>query len=112
MNIQRASVVDAIDPEGHGRWQVSILSSGSVLWAPHVIPVAAFTSHEVEVGTAVWVAFEDGDASRPVILGLIDPPSRRGSRARDLEAMGDAWDRGHAAGTTDAAGGVTPNPYR
>ncbi len=32
--------------------------------------------------------------------------------SRDLEARGDAWDQGHAAGSVDAAGGEAVNPYR
>jgi hypothetical protein len=32
--------------------------------------------------------------------------------SRDLEARGDAWDQGHAAGVDDGAGGTTPNPFR
>jgi hypothetical protein len=31
---------------------------------------------------------------------------------RDREARGDAWDDGHAAGSADAAGGDTANPFR
>ncbi|MCR2763556.1 hypothetical protein NQ152_08540 [Microbacterium sp. zg.B48] len=32
--------------------------------------------------------------------------------SRDLEARGDAWDRGHAAGISDAGDGESANPYR
>ena len=32
--------------------------------------------------------------------------------SRDLEARGDAWDQGHAAGSTEPAGGEAVNPYR
>ena len=32
--------------------------------------------------------------------------------SRDLEARGDAWDQGHAAGTADADGEETVNPFR
>lgn len=34
--------------------------------------------------------------------------------SRDLEARGDAWDQGHAAGLDDGAGGTgtTLNPFR
>lgn len=86
--------------------------SPSALWAPRVIPIAAFAAHDVAIGAAVWVAFEDDDPASPVVLGLLDPPARRDALARDLEALGDAWDRGHASGTADGGGGVTPNPYR
>ena len=32
--------------------------------------------------------------------------------SRDLEARGDAWDLGHAAGAADASGTDTANPFR
>ena len=92
--------------------QISIPSIGTVAWAQCVIPIAAFTAHGVQLGAAVWVDFEGDDLDLPVVLGLVDPPLRADALARDLEAMGDAWDRGHAAGTADADGGITPNPYR
>lgn len=112
MGIQRAIVVSEDDPSGAGRLQVEIPSSGTTLWAPRIHPIAAFTAHAVATGSVVWIAFEDDDPGRPVILGLVDPPARRDALARDLEALGDAWDQGHAAGTADAAGGSTSNPYR
>lgn len=91
---------------------MAVASSGSTLWAARVFPLAAFVAQDVPVGVEVWITFEDDDLSRPVVLGLVAPPPRREALARDLEAMGDAWDHGHAAGTMDADGGVTPNPYR
>ncbi|MFE1664050.1 phage baseplate assembly protein V [Microbacterium sp. P02] len=111
VGIQRATVVGDQDPLGEGRLQVSVASGGSA-WATRVIPIAAFTAHHVAVGTQVWIAHEDDDAELPVVLGLVDPPSRAASLARDLEALGDAWDQGHAAGRADASGDATPNPYR
>lgn len=105
-------MVSADDPQGQGRVQVLIASTGSERWAARVFPIAAFTAHDIAVGAGVWIAFEDDDPQWPVVLGLTDPPSRRDGLARDLEAMGDAWDRGHASGTADAGGSVTPNPYR
>ena len=32
--------------------------------------------------------------------------------SRDLEARGDAWDQGHAAGVVDAGEGSSRNPFR
>jgi len=32
--------------------------------------------------------------------------------SRDLEAKGDAWDQGHAAGVADAREGDSANPFR
>lgn len=112
MAVHRAIVVANSDPSGQARLQVEIASTGTVRWALRIVPIAAFTAHDVPIGAEVWIAFEDDDPDRPVILGQVDAPSRRDGLGRDLEAMGDAWDRGHAAGTTDAGGGVTPNPYR
>ncbi|WP_141931952.1 phage baseplate assembly protein V [Microbacterium sp. SLBN-146] len=112
MGIQRATVVSDDDPSGAGRLQVEIPASGATLWAARVHPIAAFTAHGVAVGSAVWIAFEGDDPERPIVLGLVEAPARRDAFARDIEALGDAWDQGHAAGSTDAAGGDTPNPFR
>jgi uncharacterized protein involved in type VI secretion and phage assembly len=112
VGIQRAIVVSDDDPSGAGRLQVEIPSRGTTLWASRAYPIAAFTAHGVTVGSAVWIAFEGDDFDRPVVLGLVEPPTRRDAFSRDLEALGDAWDQGHAAGSTDAAGGNTPNPFR
>ncbi len=32
--------------------------------------------------------------------------------SRELEARGDAWDQGHAAGSAATTGGKSENPYR
>jgi hypothetical protein len=92
--------------------QIRFPQTGLDSWAPVVIPLGAFAPHAVPIGAGVWVAFEEDDLERPIVLGLIEPPARRDALARDLEALGDAWDRGHAAGGADARGGSTPNPYR
>jgi uncharacterized protein involved in type VI secretion and phage assembly len=112
MGVHRAEVIAADDPSRHGRVRIRIPHIGSDSWAPVAIPPAAFAPHPVPVGAGVWVAFEDDDLDRPIVLGLIEPLARRDALARDLEALGDAWDRGHAAGGADARGGTTPNPYR
>lgn len=110
MGIQRAIVVSTDDPEGRDRVQVR--TAAGVLWAARVFPLAALSAHEPAVDAEVWVDFEGGDPGRPVILGLVQRPARRDALARDLEALGDAWDRGHFAGEADAGGGETANPYR
>ncbi|MCT9819579.1 phage baseplate assembly protein V [Microbacterium sp. W1N] len=119
MAVHRAQISAADDPERQGRLQITIPTTGAQLWARAVVPFAAFATPLAEVGALVWVAYEDDHPDAPVVLGLVDPPPRTSTRARDLEALGDAWDRGHAAGAADADGtgpgdtpGDTPNPYR
>ncbi len=112
VGVHRAVVVANTDPLENGRLQVSFTSDGSVAWAARVFPLTAFPAGEVPIGAGVWVSLENDDPDLPVVLGLIDPLSRRDAVSRNLEAMGDAWDQGHAAGTTDSGGGMTPNPYR
>ncbi|RLK47892.1 phage baseplate assembly protein V [Microbacterium telephonicum] len=113
MGVHRARIVETVDPQGRGRVQIALPSTDALLWAPTVVPFAAFTAAVTEIGADVWVAFEADDPDRPVVLGLVEPPPRTPARARDREALGDAWDRGHAAGSADAAAdGDTTNPYR
>ncbi|KAA9110209.1 phage baseplate assembly protein V [Microbacterium rhizomatis] len=119
MSIHRATVSSNIDPEGEGRLQVSDPATGSTAWAARVFPIAAFVAQDVPIGAEVWIAYEGDDPAQPVVLGLVHAPSRRDALARDLEALGDAWDRGHAAGAIDAdadgdgtGAGAASNPYR
>ena len=72
--LYRAIVTDTDDPQGQSRVQVTIPDvSEEVQWAmvclPHVVNGSAVQLPEV--GSAVWVAFEGGDASRPVYLGVL-----------------------------------------
>jgi hypothetical protein len=113
MTLTRARVLEPLDPTGEGRLQVTVPSAGVTGWADRVHPLAAFGGADVEQDAEVWVAFEDDDLARPVVLGLVHAPTRGAALARDREAMGDAWDRGHAAGSGDeASGSDTANPYR
>ena len=72
--VYRATVTDTVDPQGKGRIQVRIPTvATAVQWAAACLPNAVDSSavQLPEVGSAVWVAFEAGDASRPVYLGVL-----------------------------------------
>ena len=72
--LYRATVTDTDDPQGQSRIQVTIPAvSATVQWAMVCLPyvVNSSTAQLPGVGSAVWVAFEGGDASRPVYLGVL-----------------------------------------
>lgn len=66
----RGTITNAMDPTGRGRVLVQLpaVTGQGGTWAPVCrafgAPVAASG-----VGRAVWVAFENGDPSFPVVLG-------------------------------------------
>lgn len=63
-------VVDLADPDGRGRVQVRLPALGDVaMWAAGCFPVGA-VGVLPEVGDQVWVAFEAGDSSLAVWLGV------------------------------------------
>lgn len=74
--LRRAVVVDVDDPTGRRRLKVRLTGAGSdEAWA-----AACLSPGDVgpgpEPGTAVWVAFEEADPSRPVWLGVaVDEPT-------------------------------------
>lgn len=68
--VHPAVVVEDTDPLGQSRVQVRVpaVAGERALWAAACLPGSA--AGEVPVtGSAVWVAFEAGDPSRPVWLG-------------------------------------------
>lgn len=68
--IYRGFVVDRADPDGTGRVRVRLPALGDVaMWAPGCFPAGA-VGVLPEVGDQVWVAFEAGDPSFPVWLGV------------------------------------------
>lgn len=70
--LYRGTVVSATDPLAKSRVQVEVpsVAPGAALWAmpcldpggPQLVPA---------VGVTVWVAYEEGDADRPVWLGVV-----------------------------------------
>ena len=72
--LYRATVTDTDDPQGQSRIKVTILGrlrhgAMGMVCLPYV--VNSSTAQLPGVGSAVWVAFEGGDASRPVYLGVL-----------------------------------------
>lgn len=67
--VYRGVIVDTHDPQSAGRVKVRLASLPAAdLWAATCIPFG----HAIgtpQVGRNCWVAFEGGDASRPVCLG-------------------------------------------
>lgn len=70
VGVYRATIVSTSDPTAGGRMQVSIpaLPGSFSVWAP-VCGSFVAVSTPARVGAGVWVAFEAGDAARPVVMG-------------------------------------------
>ena len=68
--VHRATVVDNADPLGRSRLFVRVpdVSGDESVWAAACLP-ATGTNVVPAIGADVWVAFEAGDATRPVWLG-------------------------------------------
>ena len=69
--VYRGPVINSSDPAGQKRLQVSCPSIGGALgWAmPCLPPGANAGSAGYTIGDKVWVAFENGDVTAPVVLG-------------------------------------------
>lgn len=70
--IYRGIVMNAMDPQRQGRVQVQVPgnASGSI-WAMVSRPIGATDQAAAAVGSQVWVMFEGGDPSRPVVTGMV-----------------------------------------
>jgi uncharacterized protein involved in type VI secretion and phage assembly len=70
--VVRGFITDTADPGGQGRVQVQLpaLAGSGGAWASVCRPLGAAGGASGGVGGEVWVAFENGDPDRPVVLGL------------------------------------------
>ena len=73
----RGVIIENLDPESKGRVQVGIFLVGNGKrfdrWA--TLCVSNFDDYEsittrMPIGSKVWIEFENGDANKPVVLGL------------------------------------------
>ncbi len=79
--VYRGIVMDSNDPMGTGRAMVSVPTLGQESWALVALPPTQGPAARFPVGASVIVAFEQGDVSRPVILGQVGGPgASSGSR--------------------------------
>src|SRR3954451_9281881 len=70
--LRRGTVVSTDDPLGRHRVEVSAAASpGTTAWAEQPLGADGSAPPEIAVGTAVWLAFEDGDPALPVVVGLV-----------------------------------------
>ncbi len=70
VGVYRGTIVSTSDPLANGRMQVMIPALGGQIssWAPvcgSFVPL----NMTPRVGGGVWVAFEAGDPTRPVVMG-------------------------------------------
>lgn len=68
--VYRAQIVSTSDPTAAGRVQVMIpaIAGANSVWAPVCGPFGTATGSP-RIGATVWIAFENGDATRPVVMG-------------------------------------------
>lgn len=72
--VYSATVVKARDPRGLGRLKVSVPAFDQEVWARHAVLLAGErrgTWFVPDAGDEVLVAFEGGDARKPVVVGAL-----------------------------------------
>jgi uncharacterized protein involved in type VI secretion and phage assembly len=69
--VYRGVVTDSNDPSGSGRVKVNVPAVGAEAWALVALPPTVGPSAKFQTGATVIVAFEQGDAGRPVVLGRV-----------------------------------------
>jgi hypothetical protein len=72
--LYRGVVTATEDPIGRGRIEISvpeILGEGVTAWAALSAPLGVSSAAIPPLGVAVWIQFEHGDVTYPVVTGLI-----------------------------------------
>jgi len=73
--LYRATVVNNIDPMQKGRIQVIVLDAGGFTPSSWANPCVPFTGKQAgvycvpQIGSGVWIQFENGDPDQPVWMG-------------------------------------------
>jgi len=69
--VYRGVISGSSDPSGLGRVQITLpaVASASASWANTCLPPDVRGNYRS--GQQVWVMFENGESSRPVVIGLV-----------------------------------------
>lgn len=70
--VYRAKIVDQDDPEAAGRLKVMVPELGDAsVWAMPCLPLVTSIGETPVQAEFVWVMFEAGDPSMPVVIGVM-----------------------------------------